>query len=90
MLINHLLISVAFIILEEDNAGKIIEFSKDGVSILVHPGPELVVLSETDILVVEAPVIVVILDHADSAGVSISPVKVNIVDSSDSGILNRC
>lgn len=67
MLIDHLLISIAIVVLEEHNASKIVERSEDGVCVFIHSSPELVVFSKANILVFKAPVVVVILDHADLA-----------------------
>lgn len=88
VLLNHFEVGVALVVLEEHNSSEVVEMSEDGVSVLVKSSPELVVLSEADILVVEAPVVVVILDHTDVAGVSISPVEVNEVVSSGVGIFD--
>lgn len=90
MLIDHLNISVALVVLEEHNTGKIVEFSEHGISVLVHSVPELVVFSKANVFVIKAPVVVVILDHANLAKVSVFPVKVNEIVGSSMGILNGC
>ena len=88
VLINHFVVGVALVVLEEHNSSEVIELSEDGVSVFVQSSPDLAVLSETDLLVVEAPVVEVILDHTDVARVSVSPVEVNEVVSSGVSIFD--
>ena len=90
MLIDHLHVSVALIVLKEHNTSKVVEFSEDGISVLVHSVPELVVISEANVFVVKAPVVIIVLDHTNLAQVSVFPVKVNEVIGSSVGILNGC
>lgn len=90
MLIDHLLVGVAFVVLEEHNTGKIVDLSEDDGSVLVHSVPDLAVFSKASVFVIKAPVVEVILDHANVAKVSVFPVKVNKVVGSSVGILNSC
>lgn len=88
VLINHFVVGVALVVLEEHNSSEVIELSEDGVSVFVQSSPDLVVLSEADLLVVEAPVVEVILDHTNVARVSVSPVEINEVVSSGVSIFD--
>lgn len=67
MLIDHFLVGVAIVVLKEHDTSKIVERAEDGVSVLVHSSPELAIFTKADIFVIKAPVVVVILDHADLA-----------------------
>lgn len=90
VLINHFVVGVALVVLEEHDSSEVIELSEDGVSVLVQSSPELVVFSEADLLVVKAPVVEVIFDHTDVARVSVSPVEINEVVSSGMSIFDGC
>lgn len=88
MLIDHLFIRIALIVLEEHDSEEVIELSEDGISVLIHSSQVLAVLSKADLLVIKAPVVVVVLDHANFARVSVSPVKVHKVVGGGVSIFN--
>jgi len=89
VLIDHLSICIAIIFLEHEDSSKIVELAENGVSILVHSSPELTVFAKTNFLIVNAPVVEIIFDHAHLTKVSVLPVKVNKVVGSCVSILNR-
>jgi hypothetical protein len=77
VLLNELSIGVAVIILEEHNSSEVIEGSENVWTVVVNSLEETVIRADTHVEVVEAPVLVVIVDLLELASVSVLEEEIN-------------